>query len=981
MDETIVFQDISNAKTQFESNFARAELGGIFKELVIQSTPESKKVYDDENIIRILSGACTEVADAAFKNRESDGAGFIGQTRDTVSHFASMEAEWRMEKVLQRIKSGQLDWSKEEDRLLGLEFFEDLKFRNNVLKEDYKQKIDFLRSLEEDDVVTEIAKEVGGAIAQAETKNAIISETMNVISEEKTKIQEQFKEDTEEVNEEEEEKLAPEDEDEEVEGSSDDDMQGEEEIGVDDEEGGEEDFDLLDTGDGGDEDNLLAENNSDADPNKTTPLDTITDETDSDKFAIFGDDYDDKDGDDYQEVNASLEEGASSILNKEIESVVTNEDVSDSDGVDSEEKVNEHLDGEDKGQNEALNLSNNAAESLFMIPKRDREIIFERINTLGVEAFFKKNDKKDNAKKKLTPSMKEKIVKLMVSKFGNRAKAISTLAKAKEDVKSKKDAFLNKFKGQKKKGSESIGQDILTGILSFFTGFSWVSGVVGVINVVMGILVGNPFAILIGAIDIAWTCLLTSLWIKWLENKKDKMNSIKDLLSHEIRDAISEYKKLKNEKDKKALLTIFRQDWRFVNSSMDDLLTEQEKEIKKSADYRIAETFNDDTRGGESFDESQLIFSFEGLDEEISEENDDEEISEESFNILRRQFIKTKYSNKNIGFQLYPLSPTKLDNMSLPSAKTLSNVFVKGEENVESFVRSRLEVMHDFVSRENDTDLNNKWIELKKRSEEAFDIMLVKKNKLWRAGLTPYGIIDKNDPINLLVGKNMARYLTKGSKGFENIESLDEHKMSAAGAINTIFKLIPLKKKYNRSADLSIKDRIMSIEGQLYENISWLPDDQKNQIVNVMEFIETDIGPEALEKNEFLTNISLAITDTQVRSELATNTEDDLFEKAKTKVSEFLVRELTGDETDLIRNICSNKDSVDTIPSIFEKFIVKLGKGEIDKGHELSGEGYDHIINKAKMFTALYTTVQKSKILSEEDLSDFNGYILGNIII
>jgi Na+-transporting methylmalonyl-CoA/oxaloacetate decarboxylase gamma subunit len=669
--------------------------------------------------------------------------------------------------------------------------------------------------------------------------------------------------------------------------------------------------------------------------------------TEEDKFNVFSDDPKEEENVGLED---ALEEGAVDSLNEEIKAVVTEEQVEDSDDVDNQETLDEHLTENGQGQNQdapinsedpptdVLSFNNQteaAIESFLQLPKKDRELIYK----YGVENIFTQTAKEREIIKAALPN----IIKKKAGILKDCEKIYNALKKKFDD--NDRSAMINKDISSFKKSFEREFDEFIDKIKETRVGFTKKNFTITIAEIKTMLAIKEILSIL-GMIFTGGFLFILCIAIYFMDEDRNKGLKLSEKMKREIR-----------ENSKFPIKVIVRQSGRY---SKDDNYGKFDIKIKFLMNFNPLKKNNKDIYGDENFI-----------------------LSQESFNGLKRYFNKIKYSNNNIGKMLFPISPNKIDDLKIPTSRELSNVFVKGNENLKDYVIARFDAAEPFVQKEGDEALTSKFDLYKKISLEAFDLALLKRDKLWKAGLTPYGIIDKNNPLHLLVGKKMAKACVNGIESLENDdEDNEEEEASQETLVNRIFNVAALKHKYNRTLNQDLLEKIKGLEGEFYEDIAWLPEDQKDSIVKVMEFVETDIDPQTLEKSEFLQNVKLAVTDTTVRTELATNTEEDLYNKAKEKVQSFLVRELTADEETLIRAICSNQDSVDTIPSIFEKFIVKLGKEEInDNSGELGEEDFSRIKNKAKAFSTMYTFVNKLDILNSQALEEFNDYIIGKIII
>ncbi len=203
IDNTVTFTNLYEARDHFESSFAKKELGGIMKNIVIKATPKNAEVYEDANINKILGNAILDVANAAFDNTENDST-FMGGLKELINKYTSMEADYRFQKAEAKQQLGGISLSTEDGQKYLYGLFTSLGFSNPALKERYKDELRSYLSTEAEDIVISIGKEVGEAITQAQTKTAVITETLKAISETKEEIQKELNTDEDDDEKEEE---------------------------------------------------------------------------------------------------------------------------------------------------------------------------------------------------------------------------------------------------------------------------------------------------------------------------------------------------------------------------------------------------------------------------------------------------------------------------------------------------------------------------------------------------------------------------------------------------------------------------------------------------------------------------------------------------------------------------------------------------------------------------------------------------------
>ena len=195
-DGTPSFTNISNLRTNFEESFARKQLGATMKSIVIKcinhiENNNAAEVLSDEKIRGIVKGSIEEVADKCFTNDELNGSSYIGGLKKIVKEYAGMEAAYR-EDLANAILATESDKAVAGGKILELFSTENLKFTDRNLFKRYSDELESTFALEGEEIVTEIGKEVGAAIAEAEEKNVIINETSKVIQDKQDEIREEL---------------------------------------------------------------------------------------------------------------------------------------------------------------------------------------------------------------------------------------------------------------------------------------------------------------------------------------------------------------------------------------------------------------------------------------------------------------------------------------------------------------------------------------------------------------------------------------------------------------------------------------------------------------------------------------------------------------------------------------------------------------------------------------------------------------------
>jgi hypothetical protein len=852
----IVFQNMSDERNNFQSNFARAELGGVLKEIVIKSTPDSEKVYESENLVRILGAATKEVADSAFYNQQQSGHNFINGLKQTIDQYTSMEADMRYDLVMKRLNNGDWDYSTEDGRAKAHNIWKKMGFINKGLVKRYKEEVKFALSMEGDDIVEDIGKEVAESVAKAEQKAEIIRETVAVIEEEKEKAVDEFN--SEFNNLEEDTGGAPEGDLSES-PVEEENPAGNTEEAVADDSLGEEDIKDIFGRAGLDYDDVSLDDGSPITPGEddeyegwdhpeasNVDIDYVNSQTADSEAGLR------------EELNTevrSIEE----LLNEGIQEDITAEEVSDAEKPTNEEEVaeKEEKSGEDPEIVPEVTTSDVEEESGVPEFSYSGE---EYAGLIWSGKFMKGNHFTRKIFKNFADMVKSDIWKAAVRKAKDWAED-HNLHFAKLD--------------EVKRNKETIGTAILGGM---FTG---------------GTKLYQPTYKIVDGLVLS----------------------------------LGQYTKLRH--------------------GNEETMTDGHVIFARNKDNKLV---------------VRLMFRTRFTDS----------IGTEGFKFFN---YAPYYSNTNIGKKLFPISPTKIDNMKLPSVKALTSIYCKGEESLKDYVNARFDSMKGFLEIEKDKALTDKVEEYHKRSDEAFTQAKYIKDTLADAGFNPFGLADESDTFNIKVGTRMLAtannvYKTKfvdNRKSFENKEEI----------VDAIFDLARIKKLAKKHKKVPLNDVIASREGVLYENIAVLPENAKNDVMNVLKVSELDLDANILCKQAFLESLKLAVSNTQVKKEFVGDTDTDIYEKAKERVEAAFGRPMDAEEDEIIKAICSNRDSVDYVPSVYEKLTIKVGKDTLSDDAELGSES-EKIRDKALVLTTLHTFVNNTHIMSKEDTEEFNHSLVGD---
>lgn len=879
-DGTPSFTNISNLRTNFEESFARKQLGATMKSIVIKcinhiENNNAAEVLSDEKIRGIVKGSIEDVADKCFTNNELNGSSYIGGLKKIVKEYAGMEAVYR-EDLANAILATESDKAVAGGKILELFSTENLKFTDRNLFKRYSDEIESTFALEGEEIVTEIGKEVGAAIAEAEEKNVIINETSKVIQDKQDEIREE---------------LATTDED-------DDEEEGE------DTSSDNEEFD--DSEDDGEEPTVEDE-------------DVSTDETSTEGFE-YG----------IEHIGFSREERkeALDLFVKERPRVVKN-----------------LKDFFAKLEKKAAEENSKSKNSMYM--KYDNADAFAKALDEKFEILYKKfvNKESGNSKGKFTINLMsvkdidntKYIISLLLSLCGFLIIPL-VLVCTDEDYQNSSRIY-GETKGKLK--------DIIKGKLK-------------VRNHIENRHIYNDISLQIKV-------NLKKMWkAGGMEDFDAEVATIEENLDASLISDIENGK---------------------ITIGVPDTTHTEDTDGSANVDITdVSEHTDDGATGNENPDQVPTDLTVSTPNEGEEPETNDT-VSVEGYGT--KEYLDHKYGNENLGKVIVPLSPTKLDMIDIPKTNALACVYAKGSEGIDSLrsvVTARFDILEDIVNREHDEELTKKFDEYKKFAIESFDGAVDIQNSMAAIGITPYGLIDKEDSVSLYIGSKAHRYLShnlsiKNEYPKKSFESLND-------AIDAAFDIAILKDaaRNSKSKDdlIALNKERASREDLFWNNIVGLDGDEekKDQIKNILQFADLDIDTRALVDTEYLNSINIAL-DTQkipVPGKCENEIHEELFNNAKERIESFLGKDIDGSQIDIIRAMIEGRDTSDYAPTTFEKFIIKLGTDEAlekngGKDFEVGQESAELIKNKAIILTALNAFVDKVKPMNEHDTKEFKEYI------
>ena len=886
-DGTPSFTNISNLRTNFEESFARKQLGATMKSIVIKcinhiENNNAAEVLSDEKIRGIVKGSIEEVADKCFTNDELNGSSYIGGLKKIVKEYAGMEAAYR-EDLANAILATESDKAVAGGKILELFSTENLKFTDRNLFKRYSDELESTFALEGEEIVTEIGKEVGAAIAEAEEKNVIINETSKVIQDKQDEIREE---------------LATTDEDDEEEGE--------------DTSSDNEEFD--DSEDDGEELSEEDEENTDNDNTSTEGY-----EMGVERFIGLN-------SDEREEALKFLDSKRSQI----------------------EKSFETFYDKLDKG--------------LTSFEKKDE--------TYHITRYFE--DKKD-----FKDEVSERLDKLYAG------------------LHNKKKLFGNSVNKMRFKLCSVRGMNNVKYITTFILScIPYVGGLISYALILTDEDERKAQKVVKTVGDAASSVFETKIYIKTGINDGEyitydlffylKINLKKFWQQGGFEDFDAEVATIEENLDTSLISDI--ENGKITIGVPDTTHTEDTDGEANVAVTDVSEHTDDGAVGNENPDQVPTDLTISTPNEGEEPETNDT-VSVEGYET--KEYLDYKYGNENLGKVIVPLSPTKLDMIDIPKTNALACVYAKGSEGIDSLrsvVTARFDILEDIVNREHDEELTKKFDEYKKFAIESFDGAVDIQNSMAAIGITPYGLIDKEDPVSLYIASKAHRYLShdlsiKNEYPKKSFESLND-------AIDAAFDIAILKDAARNSKskdDLIVlnKERA-SREDLFWNNIVGLDGDEekKDQIKNILQFADLDIDTKALVDTEYLNSINIAL-DTQkipVPGKCENEIHEELFNSAKERIESFLGKDIDGSQIDIIRAMIEGRDTSDYAPTTFEKFIIKLGTDEAlekngGKDFEVGQESAELIKNKAIILTALNAFVDKVKPMNEHDTKEFKEYI------
>ena len=860
-DGTPSFTNISSLRENFEVSFAKKHLGAAMKDIVVKAmnkieNSNAEDVLSDDKVRKIIGNSVSEISDKCYTNDELNGSSYIGGLKAVVKEYASMESQYR-EDLANAILSTERDKAKAGGKIMELFSTENLDFSSKELKEEFWSRLNVSFSMEAEDIVTAVGKEVGSAIAEAEEKNVIINETSKVIQDKQDEIREELSVDDE-------------DDEEEDESSNDDEYDDSEDTGEEPDQQNEEESD-----------------------------------------------------------DATGEEGYEYGIERLI-------------GLSSDERE------------EALKFFESQKPKMI----KGFKDFYAKLSKAYVDLKNKEGEKYHfkpyfNSEKEFADQIEERIEKVH------------------NGLKNKKGLFGNSRNKFSIKLCTVRGMKTSKYILAYLLSCIPYVGAIGAYAIILSDEDGKKADKVIKETqNAASTVMESKIYLKesWNDGEylsydlymKVRFNLKKFWQAGGLEDYDSEVIDIED-----------RLDEALVNDIENGKVTIGSADI--SLDSEVVNV-SEHTEDGETGENEKLE------PEQIPEvtESDPSETAplvstDTELAVSTEDYRRLKYSNEYLGRVIVPLSPTRLDSIEIPSAKALGSIYAKGSESLNSLktvITGRLNLLGDIVEREQDEELTKKYNDYKARALEAFDDALDIQGTFASIGITPYGIEDVNDPLNVNIGAKAYKYLS-GDLDLKNKTPKVTYK-GLEDAIDAAFDIAIMKDAARRAKTnddlIAINKDRMSREDLFWNNITQIEADDSSidQVKNILQFGDLDIDKKALVDTSYLTSINVALDTIGVKKPGKTESEihEEIFNRSKERIESFLGKDLTYQQLEIIEAMIENRDTSDYAPTPFEKFVIKLGTDKVlekngGKDFEVGQESANEIKNKAIVFCTLNSLVDK----------------------
>ena len=931
-DGTVSFERIDNIRDNFEDAFAKKQLGAAMKDIVVKSVPNhvnNSTMFEDDNIKTILTNAISEIASTAYTEKELNGkAGYIGSLKETIKEYASMEADYRMEKAtaVYEAVNDKIEASAEIRDIFSLE---NLKFSTEELKERFTSEMEYKYGSEAEDIVADIGKEVGAAIANAEEKNIIINETSKAITDQKKELEEELQIDDENPNENED--------------NSGDDT---ERVSSQDLDGSETEFDN-------------DEEDPDIDGANDTAEETETVSEESFEFSEEGFSISEKDRSSVIEMLDREKEKILKIIMSNYDRI--EESLKDMSG----SKFGKDVDWQKN--NIKLKLTKTEFEKLY---KQKFDVSLDKLR--GKKGNFITGNSKskfdfDIAIVKGIENWKVWSIAITTILFGLLGAAIQIAIICNDENE-------KNIKEIKRRVKSELDYSFVKLIVKRHINKTH-----------------HPYTN-DATIYLRTTFNLAKINKKGLESFKfdlpevtrnimtgvEEVDTVIESLKENIDNAIDEGQISIGVPD----TTVHYQEPATTEPEQVSDYTNPDNE--KSADNSDIDGVTDkpEITEGEPEDNSTAIASTLSIPTLNNMSSED-----------YREYTDLIFGNENLGKTLVPLSPVKFDSLPEFSEKTLTALYLRSTEgltSLQNMMNARFDMLSEIVSREEDETLTAKLENYKKKSQEAFDDANIIRDMMNSIGLDTFGIENVNDPISLLVGSKFYHF-AKGDLKFSTYSPKKEWK-SVEDGINAAFDLALIKNELrkaheNKDADtmISLKNELGSRESLYYENLIGFEGDEekKNAISNLIKLDDIDFSPEFIEVNKFTDSLKFAVDTTKVKTTKPEVSNEEkhkqIFDKAKNRIEFITNKDLTDDQKEIINAMIEGRDISDYAPTPFEKFVLKIGEDKVkeDRDFELGGESAGAIQDEACLRAVLYSFVNKVKPFSQKSIDEFNAYILG----
>lgn len=398
-------------------------------------------------------------------------------------------------------------------------------------------------------------------------------------------------------------------------------------------------------------------------------------------------------------------------------------------------------------------------------------------------------------------------------------------------------------------------------------------------------------------------------------------------------------------------------------------------------------------------EESNVVNPFENVAEEVKSENETENENdflniEDSINKeIEENSISTEahkkiYSNKIMSKVLVPLSPTKLDNMKMPSLVALSAIYSRATERFDLLrdqINSRFTILEDIVKKESDEELTNKFNNYKALSMEAMNNAELFRDTINHLGCNSFGVV--SDDIRHIAIADRLYKLSKGNYKLKYAVPKEADKYKGfEDVLDAVFDLVYLRREYHKTFSTEDLLDIQSREEVLFNILdlgNHTTKEQKDEVEKILNITDLEFGDKCLVDTDFLTSIKLKVKALALKNnppESKSEFNERVLKRVIEKVKYDTLDEVSPETENLIRSIVNGEDVTDDdLSTPFEKFIINEGRNEINNKNDMVGDfelSAESIKGNAIIKSVIYEFVNKVKPFTEDKINEFNKHIM-----